>query len=104
MSTTKNSEKWWEISIFHQEFLHWWLSSDYKDGKHEKEVLRVAFGKIIELDIPVRVFDGQMLEMVKAGTSYAEPLVIRLAKSSKYTLNIPRVEKVLELGGILEND
>ncbi len=103
MSMTKNSEKWWEISIFHQEFLHWWLSSDYKDGKHEKEALRVAFSKIIEIDIPVKVFDGQMLEMVKAGTSYAEPLIIDLY-SGLYTLNIPRVEKVLELGGILENE
>tara|TARA_B110000438_G_scaffold9706_1_gene9860 strand:+ start:1177 stop:1596 length:420 start_codon:yes stop_codon:yes gene_type:complete len=108
------AKKWWKISVFLQEFLHWWYSSGYKDGKYEKSTLRKAFSDVATVNVTEDAFNARMSELVGAGTSFAPALVHKTSgtKSStrhttsapKYSLNIPRVAKVLELGGILENE
>lgn len=106
------AKRWWKISIFHQEFLHYWLSSGYKTGKYEKSTLRDAFSRDTGVPVSDDAFNARMSELVGAGTAYAPALVNKTKGSKsdphyttgapKYSINIARCERVLELEGILE--
>jgi hypothetical protein len=107
------AHRWWKISIFHQHFLFWWLGSGYKDGKYEKSTLRDAFNRDTGTSVSDDAFNARMSELVGAGTAFAPALVHKTkgVKSDphyttgapKYSINIPRAERVLLMEGILEN-
>jgi hypothetical protein len=106
------SKKWWRITKFHIVFLSWWSNSTYKDGSYEKITLREAFKKATGLYVSDDAFNARVSELVGAGTAYATPLVFKTlgdkasarvtTNAPTYYLNPKRVERVLELEGVLE--
>lgn len=106
------AHRWWKVSIFHQHFLFWWLGSGYKTGKYEKTTLRDAFNRDTGTSVSDNAFNARISELVGAGTAYAPALVNKTkgTKSDphyttgapKYSINVPRAERVLEMEGILE--
>jgi hypothetical protein len=106
------AKKWWRITKFHIVFLSWWRNSTYKKGSYEKITLREAFKKATGFHVSDDAFNARVSELVGAGTAYAEPLVFKTlgdkasprvtSSAPTYYLNPKRVDRVLELEGVLE--
>ena len=88
------------------------MGSGYKTGKYEKTTLRDAFSRDTNTPVSDNAFNARISEIISAGTAYAPALVNKTKGSKsdphyttgapKYSINIARCERVLELEGILE--